>query len=115
MDNKASVAVLVSGGGTNLQALLDAEKNGLLPHGDIELVISNVRDAYALERAKKAGAKTAVVVKKELGSQAAFERRLMDLIDAHDIDLIVLAGFLSILSRILPHTIRTASSTCILH
>ena len=99
MDNKASVAVLVSGGGTNLQALLDAEKNGLLPHGDIELVISNVRDAYALERAKKAGAKTAVVVKKELGSQAAFERRLMDLIDAHDIDLIVLAGFLSILSR----------------
>ena len=99
MDNKASIAVLVSGGGTNLQALLDAEKNGLLPHGDIELVISNVRDAYALERAKKSGAKTAVVVKQELGSQAAFEKRLLDLLDAHDIDLVVLAGFLSILSK----------------
>ncbi len=99
MDNKTSIAVFVSGGGTNLQALLDAQQNGLLPHGDIELVISNVRDAYALERAKMAGAKTAVVVKKELGSQKAFERRILDLLEAHDIDLIVLAGFLCILSE----------------
>ncbi len=99
MDNKTSIAVFVSGGGTNLQALLDAQQNGLLPHGDIELVISNVRDAYALERAKMAGAKTAVVVKKELGSQKAFESRILDLLEAHDIDLIVLAGFLCILSE----------------
>ena len=99
MDNKTSIAVFVSGGGTNLQALLDAQQNGLLPHGDIELVISNVRDAYALERAKMAGAKTAVVVKKELGSQKAFESRIFDLLEAHDIDLIVLAGFLCILSE----------------
>ena len=99
MDNKTSIAVFVSGGGTNLQALLDAQQNGLLPYGDIELVISNVRDAYALERAKMAGAKTAVVVKKELGSQKAFESRILDLLEAHDIDLIVLAGFLCILSE----------------
>ena len=99
MDTKTSIAVFVSGGGTNLQALLDAQQNGLLPHGDIELVISNVRDAYALERAKMAGAKTAVVVKKELGSQKAFESRILDLLEAHDIDLIVLAGFLCILSE----------------
>jgi len=99
MDNKVSVAVLVSGGGTNLQALLDAEKNGLMEHADIELVISNVRDAYALTRAKQAGVKTATVIKKELGSQEAFEQRIMDLLDAHDIDLIVLAGFMSILSK----------------
>ena len=99
MDNKTSIAVFVSGGGTNLQALLDAQQNGLLPYGDIELVISNVCDAYALERAKMAGAKTAVVVKKELGSQKAFESRILDLLEAHDIDLIVLAGFLCILSE----------------
>ncbi len=99
MDSKANVAVLVSGGGTNLQALLDAEASGRLPHADIALVISNVRDAYALERAKKAGANTAVVVKKELGSQKAFEKRILDLLQVYDIDLIVLAGFLNILSK----------------
>ena len=98
MDNKANIAVLVSGGGTNLQALIDAEKSGIIEHGDIELVISNVRDAYALTRAKEAGIKTAVVLKRELGSQEAFEQRIMDLLAAHDIDLIVLAGFMSILS-----------------
>ena len=98
MDSKTNVAVLVSGGGTNLQALLDAETGGRLPHADIALVISNVRDAYALERAKKAGVPTAVVVKKELGSQEAFEKRILDLITVHDIDLIVLAGFMTILS-----------------
>ena len=98
MDSKTNVAVLVSGGGTNLQALLDAETGGRLPHADIALVISNVRDAYALERAKKAGVPTAVVVKKELGSQEAFEQRILDLITVHDIDLIVLAGFMTILS-----------------
>ena len=98
MDSKTNVAVLVSGGGTNLQALLDAETGGRLPHADIALVISNVRDAYALERAKKAGVPTAVVIKKELGSQEAFEQRILDLITVHDIDLIVLAGFMTILS-----------------
>jgi len=99
MDSKTNVAVLVSGGGTNLQALLDAETGGRLPHADIALVISNVRDAYALERAKKAGVPTAVVIKKELGSQEAFEQRILDLITVHDIDLIVLAGFMTILSE----------------
>ncbi len=98
MDNKTSVAVLVSGGGTNLQALIDAQNSGLLPHADLELVVSNVRDAYALERAKAAGAKTAIVIKKELGSQKAFEERLLKILEAHEIDLIVLAGFLNILS-----------------
>ena len=98
MDSKTNVAVLVSGGGTNLQSLLDAETGGRLPHADIALVISNVRDAFALERAKKAGVPTAVVIKKELGSQEAFEQRILDLITVHDIDLIVLAGFMTILS-----------------
>ena len=72
---KARIAVFVSGGGTNLQALIDAEKNGLLPSGHICLVVSNKADAYALERAKKAGIPTAVVLKKELGSQEAFEEK----------------------------------------
>ena len=91
------IAVLVSGGGTNLQALIDAQ-GSVLCSGKIALVISNVPGAYALERAKKAGIATEVVVKKDCGSQLAFEDRLMELLTAHNIDVIVLAGFMTILT-----------------
>ena len=76
---KKRIAVLVSGGGTNLQALLDAEAAGKIPHGEIALVVSNNADAYALERAKKANIATAVVLKKQCGSQEAFEAKLMEI------------------------------------
>ena len=93
------IAVLVSGGGTNLQALIDAEKSGIIKNGNISLVISNVKGAYALERAEKAGIKTETVIKKELGSQEAFEEKIISLLSENEIDLIVLAGFMSILSE----------------
>ena len=95
---KANIAVLVSGGGTNLQALIDAQKNGIIRSGNISLVISNNSSAYALERAKNAGIDTAVVLKKELGSQEAFENKLIEILDNAKTDIIVLAGFMSILS-----------------
>ena len=94
----ARIAVLVSGGGTNLQALIDAQ-GSVLTSGKIELVISNVPGAYALERAKKAGIATEVVSKKELGSQQAFEEKLLEILKANDIDLIILAGFMTILTE----------------
>ena len=94
----ARIAVLVSGGGTNLQALIDAQ-GSVLKSGKIELVVSNVAGAYALERAKKAGIATEVVVKKELGSQAAFEDKLMEILDSNGIDIIILAGFMTILTE----------------
>ena len=93
------IAVLVSGGGTNLQALIDAEKSGIIKNGKISLVISNVKGAYALERAENAGIKTETVIKKELGSQDAFEETIKSLLTENGIDLIVLAGFMSILSE----------------
>ena len=96
---KARIAVLVSGGGTNLQALIDSEKSGVLKSGEIVLVVSNSASAYALERAKKAGIESAVLLKKELGSQDAFEDALIKLLDEKGIELIVLAGFMSILSE----------------
>ena len=96
---KARIAVLVSGGGTNLQALIDAEKSGKIKSGRIELVISNKADAYALQRAEKAGIRTALAIKKELGSAEAFENRIMSLLDEAKIDFIVLAGFMAILSE----------------
>lgn len=95
---KANIAVLVSGGGTNLQALIDAEKSGIIKSGSIKLVVSNNASAYALERAKNAGIDTAVVLKKELGSQDAFEDELIRVLDDAETDIIVLAGFMSILS-----------------
>ena len=96
---KARIAVLVSGGGTNLQALIDAQASGIISSGEIALVISNNRNAFALERAAKAGIKSAVVLKKECGSQEAFEQSIKDLLAENKIDLIVLAGFMSILSE----------------
>ena len=94
----AIIAVLVSGGGTNLQALIDAQGK-TLRSGKITLVISNNPGAYALERAKKAGIATEVVTKKQCGSQQAFEEQLKALLTAHHIDLIVLAGFMTILTE----------------
>jgi phosphoribosylglycinamide formyltransferase-1 len=96
--NKIRIAVLVSGGGTNLQALLDAEKSGVLKSGEITLVISNKPGAYALERAAKAGVKTAVITKKECVSQSEFEARIRNTLEENGIDLIILAGFMCILS-----------------
>ena len=97
--NKVRIAVLVSGGGTNLQALIDAQSAGIISSGSIALVISNNRNAYALERAANAGIATQVVIKKDCGSQDAFELRIKELLRAYEIDLIVLGGFMSILSE----------------
>ena len=99
MADKARVAVMVSGSGTNLQALIDAQRSGLIEKGEIVLVISSREDAYALERAKKAGIETKVFTVKGCGGQEAFEAACGELIDARGIDLIVLAGFLTILSK----------------
>ena len=96
---KARIAVLVSGGGTNLQALIDAEKSGIIKSGTISLVVSNKADAYALERARLAGIPSVTLLRRELGSQEAFEAALIKLLEDEDIDLIVLAGFMSILSE----------------
>ena len=95
---KANVSVLVSGGGTNLQALIDAEKSGIIKSGTINLVISNKAGAYALERAKNAGINTKTILKSELGSQEAFEKALIAALEEANTDIIVLAGFMSILS-----------------
>ena len=99
MGDKARIAVMVSGGGTNLQALIDARNSGLIEKGEIAVVISSRKDAYAVERARKAGIETFILSRKELGGQEAFEKACREIIDARDIDLIVLAGFLVILSR----------------
>ena len=96
---KKRIAVLVSGGGTNLQALIDAEAAGKIPHGEIAMVISNNPDAYALERARLAGIPGAVITKKECGSQAAFEAQIQAVLERNGTDLIILAGFMCILSE----------------
>ena len=90
---KTRIAVLVSGGGTNLQALIDAQARGEIPDGEIVLVVSNNPDAYALERAKNAGIATAVCQK------PGMEGKIIEALRAHDIDMIVLAGFMAILSK----------------
>ena len=95
---KTKIAVLVSGGGTNLQALLDAQKSGVLCSGEIALVVSNNAGAFALERAKNAGVPTAVLLKKARGGQAGFEKALGETLKEHGIQVIILAGFMSILS-----------------
>ena len=98
-EKKARIAVMVSGGGTNLQALLDAQHAGKLPSGEIVLIVASNPKAYALERAKAAGVPGFAVSKKALGSQEAFEQGIEALLAEYRIDLIVLAGFLSILSE----------------
>ena len=99
MEKKAKIAVLVSGGGTNLQALIDAQSSGIIASGEIGLVISNNPNAYALTRAANAGIKGVVITKKECGSQLAFEDAIIAALEENKIDLIVLAGFMSILSE----------------
>ncbi len=99
MSKKAKIAVLVSGGGTNLQALINAQNKGIIESGEIKLVVSNNSTAYALERAKKAQIDTAVVLKKDCASQLEFEERIIEKLEEYNIDLIVLAGFMSILSE----------------
>ena len=96
---KKRIAVLVSGGGTNLQALIDAENAGKIPHGEISLVISNNPGAYALERARLNGIPGAVISKKECGSQEAFEAQIQAVLERNGTDLIILAGFMCILSE----------------
>ena len=99
MKTKARIAVLVSGGGTNLQAILDAAGRGEIPDGEIVLVISDRPGAYALERAEKAGIPAREISKKACGGQEAFEKQLITVLTEQRIDLIVLAGFLSILTE----------------
>ena len=96
--NKARIAVLVSGGGTNLQALIDAQ-GSVITSGEIVLVISNCTGAYALERAARAGISSCVITKKQCGRQVAFEETLIRTLEENQIDLIILAGFMSILSE----------------
>ena len=96
---KTKIAVLISGGGTNLQALIDAQKSGVIKSGEIVCVISSQPDAYGLTRAKNAGIPTEVVCKRLLdGSQERFEKGIIEVLERYGIELIVLAGFMSILT-----------------
>lgn len=93
------VAVLVSGGGTNLQALLDASKYGGVPNAEIALVIASKAGVYALERAEKAGVESAVLSRKDYASQDEYDFAMVQLLKSHGIEVVVLAGFLSILGK----------------
>lgn len=97
MNNKVNIAVLVSGGGTNLQALINAQKSGIITSGEIKLVVSSNKNAYALKRAENAGIKTAVCERKVI-SQKEFEESILNALEKEKIEVIVLAGFMSILS-----------------
>lgn len=97
MNNKVNIAVLVSGGGTNLQALIYAQKSGILTNGEIKLVVSSNKNAYALKRAENAGIKTAICERKGF-SQKEFEESILNALEKEKIEVIVLAGFMSILS-----------------
>ena len=94
-----NIAVMVSGGGTNLQALIDAEKAGKIPHGKITLVVASNDSAYALERAENNGIETVVVKRKAYENQDAFDKAIVETLNAHNIDMVVLAGYLSILGE----------------
>ena len=99
MRDFVNIAVLVSGGGTNLQALIDAQKSGILKSGKIKIVISSSPTAFALERAEKNGIKTAVVAKKDFNTAKEKETALIKVLEENEIDLIILAGYMSILSE----------------
>ena len=103
-----NIAVLVSGGGTNLQALLDSEARGENPNGKITLVVASKPGVYALERAAKAGVEGAVVRRKDYENSKDFDAALLDTLKSHHIDLVVLAGFLSVLG---PSTDKKPAST----
>ena len=96
---KTRIAVFVSGGGTNLQALIDAQNAGKIPSGEIVLVISGNPDAYALQRASKAGIETAVISRRTAGSQEKAEEQMLACLSEHGIQMIILAGYMSILSE----------------
>ena len=96
--NKTRIAVLVSGGGTNLQALLDAQKSGVLRSGEIVLVVSNKAGAYALTRAGQAGVEALTLTRASCGGAEGFERALQGALEERGVELLILAGFLSILS-----------------
>ncbi len=97
--SKTKIAVLVSGGGTNLQALIDAQNAGIIQSGEIVLVLSSKAGVFALERAAKAGIDAHVVERKKCADQAAYEAAIMEKLTAYGVEMIVLAGFLSILSK----------------
>ena len=97
MNNKVNIAVLVSGGGTNLQALINAQKSEIITNGEIKLVVSSNKNAYALKRAENACIKTAVCERKDF-SQKEFEESILNALEKEKIEVIVLAGFMSILS-----------------
>ena len=96
---KTRIAVFVSGGGTNFEALINAQETGKIPHGEIVLMVSSSKTAYALKRAENHGIKSVVCSKKELGSQESFEEEILKNLEENGIQLIVLAGFMSILSK----------------
>lgn len=96
---KTKIAVFVSGGGTNLQALIDAEKRGEIPSGEIALVLASNDSAYALTRAEENGIKSVVIKRKEFPSQEAYEEEMKNVLDENGINMIVLAGFMSLLSE----------------
>jgi phosphoribosylglycinamide formyltransferase-1 len=98
-----NIAVLVSGGGTNLQSLLDNEAEGKIPHGSIQLVLSSNDHAYALQRAEKYGKATAVVRRKDYERQEDFDEAVIETLRKHEIDMIILAGYLSILGPSVIH------------
>jgi len=94
-----NIGVLISGGGTNLQALIDAQSSGIIKSGKIVTVVSNKKDAYGLTRAEKAGIPTKVITKKECGSAEEFDRRILEHMKENKVELIVMAGFLSIVGK----------------
>ena len=98
LKRKVKIAVLVSGGGTNLQALIDAERSGIIKNGEISLVVSNNPEAYALTRAENAGIASEIISSKEYKDQSVFETKLIETLTENGIELIVLAGFMRILS-----------------
>lgn len=99
MNKKIRIAVLVSGNGTNLQALINAQKNKIIKSGKIELVISNNSNAFALKRAEKSKIPFEIISKKECKKIEEFERKLKEILKSYKIELIVLAGFMSVLSK----------------
>lgn len=98
MTKKVRVAVLCSGGGTNLQAILDAEKEGKIPHGEVALVLSNNPNAYALERAKSFGIEAVAVGRKDFPDPEQREEEMLRILQERQTELVVLAGFLTVLS-----------------
>ena len=99
MSSKTKIAVLVSGGGTNLQALIDAQKSGVITDGEIVLVVSNKPNAYAFQRAADNGIEAVVVNNKECATKAEFEEKILAVLKEKGIELIILAGFMCILTE----------------